>query len=493
MPQRYEQHERYPSMSDTRQEYRLRRLGLKQEFKRDFDFLASFGLSFTIGSPLVGISVGLSYAWTVGGPAAAIWGWPIGSVGLFIIGLSMAEIVSGLPSSGGPYFWSSWLAGRHGPILSYITGWLNLYGQLGLASGNAGSATSCLVAIVSLMTGATLSNAHMLLMQIGILVLSGAINTCPPKMVARFLALGIFVNFAGVIFLVLLLPAVAPFWQGPKFVFGTLYDRSQSPINAPSNAYLWCQGPTIALFCIAGFDCCSHISEETKGADSSTPLAILWSIAAAGVVGYVMLLGMLFCVQDPDPASLLDPDAALGGYVAGQLVWDCFAARYGTGRMSVSVLGLFALSAVMCTVATLTSNSRCLFSFSRSKGVPFSGFCNRLTGIMLRCIGRIPILCRLTISRTSFEPGPFHLGSFSAAVGWTAIAWILTASVLMCLPTAVPMPLDNSPIWLAIVLGGSLTAWFLPRFGVKKRYLDPRQQAAAAAITPSNLIRLGTI
>ena len=51
-----------------------------------------------------------------------MWGWKLVSALSLCIGLSMAENVSGLPSAGGPYFWSSWLGGRHGAFLSWITG-----------------------------------------------------------------------------------------------------------------------------------------------------------------------------------------------------------------------------------------------------------------------------------------------------------------------------------------------------------------------------------
>lgn len=52
-------------------------------------------------------------------------------------------------------------------------------------------------------------------------------------------------------------------------------------------------------------------------------------------------------MQDPNPFSLLDPNNQAQGYAAGQLVWDVFAARYGSGEGSVSVLSLFALSSIM--------------------------------------------------------------------------------------------------------------------------------------------------
>ena len=42
----------------------------------------------------------------------------------FIVGLGMAEIVSAIPTSGGPYFWSAMLAPKgHAPFASWVTGW----------------------------------------------------------------------------------------------------------------------------------------------------------------------------------------------------------------------------------------------------------------------------------------------------------------------------------------------------------------------------------
>ena len=39
--------------------------------------------------------------------AQVVWGWIIAALLAMLIGLSMAEISSGLPSAGGPFFWAS--------------------------------------------------------------------------------------------------------------------------------------------------------------------------------------------------------------------------------------------------------------------------------------------------------------------------------------------------------------------------------------------------
>jgi len=74
-------------------------------------------------------NTGLNY----GGPVSFVYGWFVASAFTMIVALSMAEICSSFPTSGGLYYWSAKLAGpRWAPFASWITGWyhtqiLNLF------------------------------------------------------------------------------------------------------------------------------------------------------------------------------------------------------------------------------------------------------------------------------------------------------------------------------------------------------------------------------
>lgn len=60
-----------------------------------------------------------------------LYGWIIVGIFTFIVGSSMSEICSTYPAAGSVYYWSGVLAPkRHASLLSYITGWLNLLGNL---------------------------------------------------------------------------------------------------------------------------------------------------------------------------------------------------------------------------------------------------------------------------------------------------------------------------------------------------------------------------
>lgn len=83
----------------------------------------------------------------------------------------------------------------------------------------------------------------------------------------------------------------------------------------------------------------------------------------------------------------------------------------------------------------------------------------------------LPIFFRVTLARKSFIPGPFNLGSFGALVGWIAVLWVATISVLFSLPVAYPIT-DQTLNYTPVAVGGLfiliVTAWvFSARYWFK--------------------------
>ncbi|KAI8539025.1 hypothetical protein RHMOL_Rhmol09G0149000 [Rhododendron molle] len=103
---------------------RLNQLGYKQELSRSLSAISNFSVTFTIVSILTGLTTTFNTGLTYGGPVTMIWGWPIVGLLTLVVGLSMAEICSAYPTSGGLYFWSAKLCGNDwGPLASWLTGW----------------------------------------------------------------------------------------------------------------------------------------------------------------------------------------------------------------------------------------------------------------------------------------------------------------------------------------------------------------------------------
>src|SRR6266571_3075737 len=117
----------------------LAEMGYRQELTRAWSSFTNFAISFTIISVLAGCFTNFSFAWGGGGPAAIAWGWPILCLFVLLVALSMAELTSAYPTAGGPYWWAAKLGGAG---WSWITGWFNIVGLIGIvASVGYGCAT----------------------------------------------------------------------------------------------------------------------------------------------------------------------------------------------------------------------------------------------------------------------------------------------------------------------------------------------------------------
>lgn len=117
-------------------------------FKRKFGYLSTFSFAVSISGLFATVATTFYYPLIAGGASSIVWSWFISGSGCMCIALSVSELVSAYPTSGGLYYTiskmtpSEWV-----PSLSRITGWLNLLGQVaGVASSEYGSAQLILAA-----------------------------------------------------------------------------------------------------------------------------------------------------------------------------------------------------------------------------------------------------------------------------------------------------------------------------------------------------------
>ena len=114
----------------------------------------NFGLTASMISVLLGILPLYDYSLATGGPAVMFWSQIIVGVVSTVIVSVVGEISSSMPTMGCLYYFSYKLGGpRWGPFAAWITGYVNLLGQIaGVASGAWAGAT-VLTNIHYLMTG----------------------------------------------------------------------------------------------------------------------------------------------------------------------------------------------------------------------------------------------------------------------------------------------------------------------------------------------------
>ncbi|GAQ81099.1 amino acid transporter protein [Klebsormidium nitens] len=323
-------------------EKRLRELGYKQELFRALGAIANFAIGYTIIGVLMGVTGLYGWGFQNGGPVSVVWGWFLTSIFCLFIASSMAELSSSLPTAGGLYPWFYVLAGpTWGPFWSWITGWYNFLGFVcGLAVINNIAANIIATQVVIATgpgpeSGYVASKGLILAIMSGLCIIQATINTFNVRILAVFEKTVLCVELAGLVVIV-----------------ATLLFR----------------------FCTQAIgQAAVHMSEETVGSDVTTPVSIISAVGAAGFFGWIFIIVLTFCIQDP--ATILDPqNATAGRSVVGQIFYDAFLSKGRSYNGAIALLTIPLVTACCSGVPQIAACSRVLFAMSRDKAVPFSGF-----------------------------------------------------------------------------------------------------------------------
>ncbi|KAH7424845.1 hypothetical protein KP509_11G027600 [Ceratopteris richardii] len=439
-----------------------------------------------------------------------VYGWFITGFFTMFVALSMAEICSAYPTSGGLYFWSYHLSGREwGPFASWITGWFNIVGQWAVTTSIDYSLATLIQEIILLSTGGANGGGYMaskyevIGIHGGLLFIHAVLNSLPIGWLAHLGMLSAVWNIVGVFFLMIIIPVVSPRKATSEFVFQ--HFNTENTHNIHSSPYVFFIGLLMSQYTISGYDASAHMSEETKASDKNGPYGIVSAVSISLVVGWGYLLGITYAVTDLN--HVLDPSNDAAGYAVAQVFYDAFKNRYGSGTGGIACLGVVAVAIFFCGMSSITSNSRMAYAFSRDGAMPFSNFWHSVNGwevpinavwlsagiafimaltslgsqvafqamVSIATIGlyiayALPSLFRVTLARKTFKSGPFHLGPYGVIIGWVAVLWVATICVLFSLPIEYPVtaanlnytPVAVGGVFLLVILGWLFSArlWF---------------------------------
>src|SRR5215217_4540434 len=204
-------------------EARLAELGYKQDLDRRMGGFANFAVSFTIISILSGAltlyGTGINY----GGPMQQAIGWPIVSIFVIIIALSMAELASAYPTAGGLYWWASRMGGA---VWGWFTGWFNLVGQVAITAGIDYGAATFTTALLNLVFGYNNDNHHIIYVYAAILVLHASLNILSVRLVGLLNHVSAYWHVIGVAVIAIVLIFVPDHHNSVSFVFTETLNNS---------------------------------------------------------------------------------------------------------------------------------------------------------------------------------------------------------------------------------------------------------------------------
>ena len=469
-------------------------LGYKQEFKREFSLLTTFGVSFSVLGLLPSIASTLWYSLAYSGNAGITWAYLIGMIGVMGVACSMAEISSAFPTSGGLYYATAMLAPpKYKAILSWIVGWSNYFVQVTSAPSVAYGGASMILALKQMMDENYVSQTwHVYLLTVGLTFFAAIIASLPTKWIAWINSASTVLNL-----IFLFVSWIIVLGGNNRVEQGLSKFNSNRVAWGIDNLTEWPDGIAIlmsfmaVIWTMSGFDSPFHLAEECSNAQVATPRAIVLTASVGGLLGFVFQLSMAYTIVSVDDAVNSD---------LGQTYVSYLAQILDTPR--VLCLASFAIIlAFTMTFSCMIAASRVLFSYSRDNCFPLSKYwcyvnphtqtpvnavwLNWFFGCLLcllmfggvaidaifsvGAIGSfisftIPTLLRITYARSFFKPGPWNLGRYSYISGWLAVSFTTLMIPILCFPQY--RGADNTAEemnWTVLVYYGSMflcIAWY---------------------------------
>ncbi|QSZ37151.1 hypothetical protein DSL72_009245 [Monilinia vaccinii-corymbosi] len=442
----------------------LTALGYKQEFKREFTLWTTTCVSFAVLGLLPSFASTLYYGMGYAGTGGMVWGWLISWFFIQCVAMSMAELCSSMPTSGGLYYAAAVLAPPGwGPFASWITGWSNWMAQI----TSAPSVDYALAAMI--LAAASVShpeyqptNYQTYLLAVFFMIIHSCISSMPTLWIAKFNSLGSILNVAALLAVTIMIPtSVTGTATTPKFF-------PSKEVWSTQNGTDWPDGVAVLMSFIAiiwtmsGYDAPFHLSEECSNANIAAPRAIVLTSGIGGLMGWALQLVVAYTVIDIREVL----DSPLGQ------PWASYLVQVMPQKIALAILAITIMCGFFMGQGCMVAASRVTFAYARDDCLPCSWWMRRINkytytpvnsvwfntaiGCLLLllvfggsiAIGAIfslgaiaayvafiiPIFIRVFFVDGRFRRGPWHLGKFSKPVGIASSAFILVMIPILCLP-----------------------------------------------------------
>lgn len=235
----------------------------------------------------------------------------------------------------------------------------NLLGQIAVTTGIDFGLANLISTTAEVSNGYNPSPGKTLGILAVVLTSHVCVNLLSVRTLRYMIYTSITLNTIGVLSLAIAVLAKAPHHQPAKFVFSMFYDGTSAIKGGEgwslraSPAYVAAVGVLMSQYTILGFDASAHLCEETRRAVRDAPLGLMYSIAASALIGFFVIVSLLFSIQDyqtvresplPVLRILTDSCGKGGGLVLMVLimlcVWHCglfsLVSQSSTGGFPVS-------------------------------------------------------------------------------------------------------------------------------------------------------------
>ncbi|MDX3132135.1 amino acid permease [Streptomyces europaeiscabiei] len=477
----------------------LRQLGYNNELSRRLKPFGNFAISATVICVLAGCMSLFGYGMGHGGPAVMLWGWVVIGFFTLLLGLSLADVTSRYPISGGPYFMAHHLGG---PRWAFGVGCVNLLGLWGAIAGIDYGAATFIGALANLQWGIQPTSGTTMVVFGCILLLHGLLNLGGIRLVDVLNKISLWWQVAGVTVIVGALALAPAEHRSAEFVFTHFHNDT----GFSSALYVCLIGGLLAGYTFCGYDASTHLSEETKHAQMSAPRGIVHAILFSWVAGFVLLAGLLWSIQDYEATQ-----NSATGVPPAQIFLDVLGVGWAKALLLI-VIGAM----LFCGNAETATASRMIYAFSRDKALPASATWKRVSSrtrtpvpavwlavavpfvlalpalwspaaygaiTAINAVGMIPaygIPVYLSLrAGDRVKPGAWSLGRWRKPVGWIAVVYVAVITAAFCLPQSAPITAESFNYAGLTLVVALLIAWLLWITRGRRTYKIPPLGSAA--------------
>ncbi|GAA6022788.1 hypothetical protein JCM10207_000417 [Rhodosporidiobolus poonsookiae] len=393
--------------------------GHKQELRVSMGLGALIALSVANVAPTVAINGSLATSLSSGGPVAVLWGWVAVVAICLCIAASLAEMCSAWPHAAGQAFWAFMLAPpRYAPFLSYFTGFMNIAGGWALIAAGAWIfADGILGLAVAYNPDYVIQPWQMVVLYEVLLFLFFAVNLYIVRVLDACTKAFAVINLSSVLATIIALAACAPVKQKPSFVFGGWINET----GWSNRGLVWLLGLLQSAFTMVGFEASAHLCEEAHDAARLAPIAIFGGTAVIGLVGFVWIITILFCMGD-----VMGAIGSPTGIPVLQVFWDAFGLKGAAAAFMINLILLgFAI------IGIIAASSRAVWSMSRDGGFPGSTLFGKVNHKL-----QVPVYACLLQVTVPALLGLIQFGSssiFAAFFQMTTVGYMLSYAVPIAL------------------------------------------------------------
>ncbi|CAE6442432.1 unnamed protein product [Rhizoctonia solani] len=472
---------------------KLARMGYKPELKRNLGIGSLLGFGFSVCNSWWAVGASFATSLLNGGPdvpinlVLMIYGLVFLALISVCVGVSLSELASAMPNSGGQYYWAGQIAPkRHARLLAFLTGALGWAGSVFASSSATLGLASSLVGLYALGHPEFTISPWMVFVTYQLVNAFGLLFNCIHRILPVLSTGSLYISIITWLVTTIVVPAMSNTKQSARFVFATFINQT----SWNNNILAFITGLIWPSWCFGALDVATHMAEEIHQPERMIPKSIMVTVLIGLVSSLTYAIAMVFSIADFE---------AVTGSATGVPILELYYQATGSLAGAIGLHVLFLLTGFGCLIGCHSWQARLAWSFSRDNGLPGSRWwsvINIKTGVPLNahlmscvwvallgclfiasstafnsiitgCISflylsySIPVACLVIRGRSRFQHGPFWLGSFGFLCNIILLGWTLFGLVFFSFPFVKPVAPGKSSYLLELAL--NLTSNFTDR------------------------------